>query len=180
MQQPIQSPPQLQSSHYQGQFYPSPQFNPTFGAVHRMQQQSFMNQGHFNAPPQVRPVRPVTSTESGAMAKQENVKRKPNDPLGFDVFADFKKEGAIKPNSTGQTSEPNLDAKDNVGTLLDINIDGDVITNHGTLTFLLYYSSSTFGTFATVVDKIRISYGNRCGKSYVFGFYTPIFLARHA
>jgi len=130
VQQPIQSPPQLQPQHYQGQFYPNHQFNPSFGAVHRMQQQSVMNQGHFSVPPQVRPVRPVTSTESGAMAKQENAKRKPNDPLGFDVFADFKKDSAIKPNSIGQTSEPNLDSKDNVGALLDINIDDDVITNH--------------------------------------------------
>ena len=126
-----------------------------------MQQQSVMNQGHFSVPPQVRPVRPVTSTESGAMAKQENAKRKPNDPLGFDVFADFKKDSAIKPNSIGQTSEPNLDSKDNVGALLDINIDDDVITNHGVSTFLLYYSSSTFDTSSTMVDKIRVIYGFR-------------------
>ena len=150
MQQPMQSPPQLQpqqipTSQYQGQLYHSNQFNSPFGAVRQMQPQGVVGQRNFNIPNQIISMRPATPFESAAAttgmaqakassdtkARKENSKTRSNDPLGFDVFADFKKESVGKDISAGSTKESNLDAANEVGTLLDLEVDGGALTSNG-------------------------------------------------
>ena len=112
-----------------------------------MQPQGFMAQGNFTMPTQVHPVRTATSvvesraTTAGMVRAKASPATKTipntakwtsaNDPLGFDVFADFKKDNAARSNSIGTTNESNIDTTSEVGALLDISNDGHGTTNNG-------------------------------------------------
>ena len=177
-QQPIQSTPQLQpqqipTSQFQGQLYHSNQFNSPFGPISHMQPHGVMGQRNFNIPSQITQMRPAMLNQSTAAtsgmaqaktspnttARKENSKTRSNDPLGFDVFADFKKESVGKGNSTGSRKESSLDAANEVGTLLDLTVDGDATANNGlytsTLQCIQFYWTGTMQKCVKLVLPIE-------------------------
>ena len=119
----------------QGQHYPNNQFNTNLGnmgGIAPMMPSGNMVLKNYSIPPsqQTRP----TNTPSGGAAQSKGttgVTRAPaNDLLGFDVFADFKKEDVKKTKEVDEAK--NVDTKKPIqaGSLLDLDDDDNHVQNN--------------------------------------------------
>lgn len=114
-----------------------------------MQPQGNLGQGNFNLALSGRiqaaagttqaatsTIQATTTTRTMATAKQNSVKTTPNDLLGFDVFADFKKESTSQ-NSAVKTAKDSAKKGDN-DTLVDLLDESIASNDHVTKNGLLF------------------------------------------
>eukprot|EP00795_Rhopilema_esculentum_P009516 gene9516-17255_t len=118
----------------QGQFYPNNQFNANLGnmgSIAPMMPSGNMVLKNYSMP-QSQQIRPTNTTSGGAAQNKgtTGVTRAPaNDLLGFDVFADFKKEDVKRTKEVDEAKNVDTKKATQAGSLLDLDDDNHVQNN---------------------------------------------------